>query len=313
MLINIATDTTLILSNIRGMNQTGLFTKKLNIKQNQLLTRLFLDHYWLLDRDQAIYELMDKCNSLDEQTLILELFHRFTYIDDIEYSEFCDGVAIKIIDDWQLLENQAGIVATSYDGDPDSSQVIIHAIRTTLTERTWFTGKKGVFVNTTRRLKDLAIQDGITIILVDEFVGSGQTMINTIADIKKRLEDVFNVKDYSIKVCVLASIEQGKQRIEESGVEVYVYRTLKKGISGNYRDTELETACSHMLRLESFLMNQINTTSLPSFGYRRAEALYARQEGTKIANTPNSVFPIFWWPKYSDGSNRRTVLHRAIW
>ena len=44
-----------------------------------------------------------------------------------------------------------------------------------------------------------------------------------------------------------------------------------------------------------------------NFGYNHAEALYCRKYG----NIPNSVFPIFWWKQYKDGSPRSPLFVRV--
>lgn len=294
------------------MDELGVTNGKLSRTQVQLLTGLFHRQGWLADKQNAIYELLDMCNSLNEQELLYELFHRFTYINDSKYARFLENVTDKLINDWQLSEKSAIIVATSHDRELDSSQIVLSALRDVLTERGWYTGGTGVLINTaSRALRKLGGRDSINIVLVDEFVGTGSTMINTIKELATQLEKVHHIGNYMIKVCVLASMESGKIAIENNGTEVYANYLLKKGISEHYVGQQLRIAYSHMLRLESLLQQQIDATLLPSFGHGGAEALYARKQGLAVVNTPNSVFPIFWWPKYNNGTTRITVLQRA--
>ena len=40
---------------------------------------------------------------------------------------------------------------------------------------------------------------------------------------------------------------------------------------------------------------------------RESEALFCR----KSKNVPNNVFPIFWWKRYADNSDRKTLFIRS--
>ena len=84
---------------------------------------------------------------------------------------------------------------------------------------------------------------------------------------------------------------------------------MHKGISGRYRKEELLKRIWSMRYLESQLGSESGETKLKdnSWGYGHAEALYCRQFG----NIPNSVFPIFWWNKNIDGSERKSVFTRV--
>ena len=74
-------------------------------------------------------------------------------------------------------------------------------------------------------------------------------------------------------------------------------------------DDEIEDAIKNMLALEGKLATQINETQLcdHSLGYGNAESLFAIQG----ANPPNNNFPIFWWKRYADDKERKTLLNRV--
>ena len=100
-------------------------------------------------------------------------------------------------------------------------------------------------------------------------------------------------------------MEDAIRAIREIGVDVFSAITLRKGISQHFLDDDLYSARERMRALEGRLSPQIDDEPLPTFGYGQAEALFSTD-----GNTPNSVFPVFWWPHSVDGKRRRTILTR---
>lgn len=298
------------------MNQMDPYNFRLNKKQTSLLLRLYSKQPWLSNRHTAVDELLEICSSIEEQELICELFERFTYIKLAYFDDFLQKVSKTIADDWKPSIDKSIVAATAVDPEPDSAQIIIYYLRQVLSRNGW-TLPRSRYVSTLpkayKAIGTIPDPEDITIIFVDEFVGTGQTMSNRIKVTRNELERNRGITNYQIKVCVLASMEEGIQEIEKNGVDCYVYVVLKKGISGYYDGGERTEAHTRMKSLESLLQQDINGLPLPSLGYDQAEALYARQVSeTEIANTPNSVFPIFWWPYYADNSKRNTVLDRVL-
>ncbi len=85
---------------------------------------------------------------------------------------------------------------------------------------------------------------------------------------------------------------------------------MPKGLSGFYKNPELQEKENLMFNLELKLAHKINAKELYdySFGYGDAQALYTL-DGCR-GNTPNSVFPIFWWLKDNSQRERNTLLTR---
>jgi hypothetical protein len=291
---------------------------KFDKKHVELLLNLYSKQPWLIYRKEAVMELHSICNSDDEFILICELLQRFTYIKGSTFVEFLNNVSSNIKDHWKLPEKSTIIIATTADQAPDSAQVVIYELRPALLKNGWYHSPGNVFFNSLdKAFKEMRIRagtDNINIVFVDEFIGTGSTVESRIRSTKNHLEHECGITLYNIKVCVLASMEPGKAFIDSLGVECYSHTVLKKGIAGYLSGTELEEAYNKMLRLESTLASEIGDIKLPSFGYGKVEALYARQGYSEesITNTPNSVFPIFWWPKYLDEAMRKTILNRAF-
>jgi hypothetical protein len=280
--------------------------KGLNRRQFSMLMKLYEKQPWLMEREPAIEELIDICKDLDGQVLISNLLKRFKFLSSRESSELITQMAKQIAEGWGFRLQETQIVAIAPDYDPDSSQLILQMLKVELSKIGW--GDVKLVTRIWNSVKNLPKYPKI--VLVDEFVGSGTTMAKRIRDVKKSYEAEVKQgrapKEYDIKVCVLATIVNAIKVVEETGIEMYSALQLKKGISGYLTGKLFKKAIKRMLRLESKLKPHINDISLPPLGWGRAEALYGMEGG----NTPNSVFPLFWWPRFADGRERQTLLHR---
>lgn len=63
-----------------------------------------------------------------------------------------------------------------------------------------------------------------------------------------------------------------------------------------------------MYKLEDKLSKVYEGRKLPRLGFSRAESLYSREGG----NTPNNVFPVFWWPFLETRKQRKVMFIRAM-
>lgn len=257
---------------------------------------------WLERESDAFEELIGVCDNPAEQNLIIDLLSRFTYLTNDMLTQHLNSLAHQLAKGWELPPEKTQIVATAFDSEPDSSQWLLQLLKTVLPKH----GLSGAaLVNRCDKAINFSAERP-NIVLVDEFIGSGQTLMGRIDTLRKRLRDKGTLNNCSLKVAVMASMAEGKNKVGALGIEVHANLVLQKGLSYYLQTTSLASALAQMKRLESLLLQTINGQSLPSLGYGEAEALYGRELG----NVPNSVFPIFWWPKYSSGANRQTLLCR---
>jgi hypothetical protein len=234
----------------------------------------------------------------------LTLLGNFKYLSNDYLGSLINDIVDYIIKDSGFEKHRTQIVSMSYDSDADSGQMVLYFLKNPIHAKDW---KECELVNTIGKCYKKHRDDGRNqIVLVDEFVGSGQTLRNRVKELKNNING-----EYSLKCCFIAGMDWVLKELEEEGIEVFCPLRLKRGISDYYNDENLRVAENLMLDLEISLQQEIAEKELftYTFGYGVAEALYSL-EGCN-GNTPNSVFPIFWWPQRSGAKNRATLLTRA--
>lgn len=267
------------------------------------LTKVILSTEWIKDDldkvDAFSHLLLEECENLEQQNLIIDLIGRFTVINADEYRELKKELCKEIESLYD--ENKTQIVAATADSNADSGQSLLYSLKSAFP--TW---DKHLLVNRyDHSLKEFEKKSGIhnNIVLIDDFIGSGRTMIGRIRSIMH----VYNQKGYNptISVKVIASTEEGLANLQQQypNISITSFKTLKKGIDDFYSDQILEINTIAMNALEDKLSQVYEDRPLPKFGYNNAQALFFIQD----VNTPNSVFPVFWW-KYTIVDEKRPVL-----
>lgn len=262
---------------------------------------------WLGEKSDILEHLLyEDCNNQEGRELLIDLINRFEFLDHDRYQSFMEKVALEVINDPTLFEQSTLISAMSIGHNADSGQAIIYSLKVLLQKIKW---SKHLLINDAMQAlktfkRNVQLRD---IILVDEFVGSGKTVIERVDTINRQFKEA-NITDYSIQVKVLAATEKGIEKIQNHGIKISSQIKIKRGISDHYQDEELKKRIELMIQMEKILSEEYNGRERPELGYGKAEALYYRQD----TNLPNSVFPIFWWAEYSDKKPRDTLLFRAM-
>ncbi|MBY5595622.1 hypothetical protein HFO51_14310 [Rhizobium leguminosarum] len=164
------------------------------------------------------------------------------------------------------------------------------------------TGTRHHFVSSLSELVGSAAKN--TLIIVDEFIGTGETAEKKVKWIRDQLSSTgANPKIY---IAVVAGMEDGIKRVSAGVDGIFSAHKLQKGISDAYTEAEVQPNIDAMKALETTLGAEGRRGKIGkhSLGYKGSESLYSRANG----NTPNNVFPIFWWEVRKDGSLRATVL-----
>ena len=254
----------------------------------------------------AIVDMLLPCRSEDDYNLICELFQQLNanIIDQVKGYDLLYKMALEIKkNEIEGTHTALCVMRTKNDTDADGSQSIANELKMVLAmagdfkysysavcfdDIEWLYNKKGF-----RHF-----------VVVDDFIGSGKTVEARYSYFLNR-----HLPDATISFYFLAGMAKGISYCKNRSISVHCCKIMHKGISGHYRKEELLKRIWSMRYLESQLGSESGETKLKdnSWGYGHAEALYCRQFG----NIPNSVFPIFWWNKKSDETERLTVFTRV--
>lgn len=263
---------------------------------------------WIEEKiDELEHMLYSECQEDNyKQDMIIDLIERFHHLTTKDYSQKLQDLAEDIVTDPQFSEETCQLVAMAADASADSSQYILYDLKPILEKFKWRKYKQvNKFGNSYQIYKRSPSHKNI--ILIDEFIGSGKTAIGRVNEISKVYKSN-GIVDFNIVIRVLASTEMGLKNIKNAGIDIKTQIVLNKGISDFYNEIEANEKIKHMIELESLLSTSYNERDMPSLGYGKTESLYYRENG----NTPNSVFPIFWWPFYKSQEERPTLLIRAM-
>lgn len=279
----------------------------LNEKSFKILFELNEKQPWLKEKIDKVSNLIfQDCASDEQRKLVIDLLSRFTYISEPAFPKLIRAMAEYITSIPGAKDSNTQILGMSANSDPDSADMILYNLKMPLEENGWVEHIASKNFNKSRRKFNSEGSKHFNIVLVDEFVGSGQTVLGRIKTLKNSYKDLLN--KVTFRVVVVAASTVGKQAIHDAEIEIHSLLDIDKGISEFYSNTEVVENLELMKDLEKILAVSYKDRPLPSLGYGETESLYTRESG----NTPNSVFPIFWWPIYSDNSRRKPILTRAM-
>jgi hypothetical protein len=233
--------------------------------------------------------------------LVSRLIHRFEYISNDRYDELIFSVASHITDHFDLTNTI--ICSATADRYKDSGQRILYDL------------VSGLAYLGHHRIRNLNRYDSIakesepfdSVLLVDEFIGTGQTMANRV----KRIGELCRNKGRqvpSIHAIAIAGMSRGLRSIRHLFESLNVCVPLVMGIAQHARADERRGEYLTMLALEDALAPTWKSELLPRLGYGESEALYSRHRGS----CPNNVLPIFWWPEQKRSGARQPLFPRAM-
>lgn len=266
------------------------------------LFHLNSDCPWLQSESEGMIELWNFCNEKTEREMISALLRMFEVVDSSKLKNYGEQVASVITDQWDAKPAKARIVAVSDKLEADGSQAFLQSLKNKFTNTEGWAEKN--FINDMREAVNVA-KDGWTIILLDDFIGTGKTITRKTDWYLKELVSA-GKNSVNVKVVAIAGMESSRSCLDYLDVECFCPIWLRKGITDQFAGAELLKMTKAMMELEKKLANKFKGLFLQSFGYGKSEALFC----VEAYNVPNNVFPIFWWPVLKDHSRRKTLFKR---
>lgn len=247
-----------------------------------------------------------KLHSGDQGVILLEHFIKnYNFISQNAYFDYIKDISLYLFQHYDFEKTL--LCASSADNCADSGQTVLNDIRSIL----GINHKISKINSCTRadkairHIKDKKLNIN-TIVIVDEFVGTGQSMLGRINKINIDC-DQSKIAPKVIDIIVIAGLNSALRRLSCKANKVIACVTLKHGIRDIFPIQEHSRHYLSVNNHEDNLIQVFNNEPLPKHGYGFAEALYGREFG----NCPNSVFPMFWWPQDIHGNERSTPFSRV--
>lgn len=284
-----------------------LKTEKTSFDEFTLIDNLSQELDWLDDPDyqQSLLALLKEFNDIKSKQLIIKLLKRMKHLHDREMKKHAQAI-VKNIEEWNLEPKSVIMVALADEGDVDGSIAGLNFLKPRLSQ---LDGWSELMLFSTFEVAVKSISDGVVNVLIfDDFVGSGKTMVKKVTAFKELLQ-INGISSVTIRIVCFAGMSEGLNKIkDELDLEVCCPIILKKGISDYEKDPEDKESKELMAQLEQNLQKKIEGLNIKSFslGYDGSETLYQ----VFGHNCPNNVFPIFWWPKLKGGVKRNTLFQR---
>ena len=221
------------------------------------LIDLFQNNKWdIQTEDYGIFEryvrTMGSLESEEQKKLFLELSKRFIHIPLCKYMDYIPDLISEIMKDYPG-KNLCFTCCLPKDdiGKVKSAAAVLYQI-------------KG------------------TSLIVDDFVGSGDTALGAIDYVKEVIPTIMND---NIIVLSIAALQKGIDELASFNIKVYTHIKLNKGISDYYTGKEMKSALDIMHQIEC---GPIKVKPRFALGYKQSEGLISMER------CPNNTFPIFW-------------------
>ena len=216
------------------------------------LKTLFDNKGWLIDEDNTVSffnRYISTLSILDEkqQDFLISLSHHFLYVPIERYLELVLKPLIELRKEDPNKKLFFACCLSKDDlGRPKSSHTVLYQLKGTTIKSMIDLDPFSVIEKWDNQLCH-KLDNNYQIVLVDDFIGTGETALSAIEYIKETCPNVDNSR---ISVLSITAMNEGVKLITDKGYKTYVSIICKKGITDQYSGTEQLNAINLMLSIE---------------------------------------------------------------
>lgn len=281
-------------------------------KEHSDIARIIAQRPWLNEKHNELRNLLFvECETDDHRALVSKILCNSMHIDLYTYRSLmrllADNITSTVSDPEKTL-----LVSMTGDRSADSGQHVLYALKYYLAALKWTRYTTVNQYNHSHKVfKENQNQDRY-LILVDNFIGSGKTVLSRLAWINQ----IFNQLGYEIpKIYVKVALctRTGYDVLTNAGINLYAAQIVEDKLIDNLFTSEKDKYIELMKNIEEKLLKLYYTKKgkpkpVPSLGYGEAQVAISIED----MNTPNNVFPIFWWQYNSNNQERNVILIRDM-
>ncbi len=261
------------------MNNSGLSLRVL-----AKLKSIFDAHHWPTDQEDTFDRFCQMLAFLEpeEQDCVLELTKNFLRVDFTEYPHHIRKALTGI--EPELFREAARIYlmplrAPQDFGKQKSSTFVAYGFHEYRAHEA-FAGKPVLIIDTPGGLPRNFNASNSMLILVDDFIGSGETAEGCL----NYLREIVGIDLNKILLLALVVQREGWTRLKGMGPKLVYSEMRGKGITDEFQDPTRQALTEAMHSIEAKLRFDADIC----FGYKQCEAL------VKMIRTPNNTFPVYW-------------------
>ncbi|MFC3561193.1 phosphoribosyltransferase [Pedobacter jamesrossensis] len=269
------------------MALTTLFQKKKwdlssGSETDMTLFRKFCERLSLFSEDEQdmLIELTSDFIRIGLQDYLAHFFESFILLGDSFFDNKDKIYVLPLVSPYSGTKSSEGKILRGKSKSADFLHYLLDS-----SDWTWFSKKLVMNYTFKKLLKDFDSSNS-SIVLIDDFVGSGRTAADVCKIFLMENFSFGKLEPDSLKIVSLAAQKHGIHHVrKEVNVEVISNIIIPKGISDRYILPDLSSKIAQMNSVEE----KLEISEELHFGYEKSEAMI-----TFLNKTPNNTFPIYW-------------------
>ena len=258
---------------------------ELSIKDFVRIQEIFKQKNWPIEDYFSDDVFENFCNMLaglepEQCNLVINLTEKFLWVQDSAYIKHFSVAFDSFISSYSFSRGKniyiCPLLPEEDFGKSKSSISLLYVVKSHLGAiQRKYSDFSITYADSPNAVKLDKIRDNYTLGLIDDFIGTGDTV--------ERASKYFldrNISKNMMTIVSLVSMSSGLDDLNNKGYITYTNISCEKGITDGGNETQIE--------LMKNIEESIKVSDNYKFGYKGSEAL------VKMIRTPNNTFPIYW-------------------